>query len=121
MAALDPYGVTDELEDALLDVMVTRLESRAKHWFFRKVMREYLDVIEIDSVGTVLEVGCGTGVAARTIARRAGFTGRITGIDLSPYLLQAARRTKKAWASWSSFALEIREISTSPLTVSMPW
>ena len=33
MAALDPYGVTDELEDALLDVMVTRLEVRAKHSF----------------------------------------------------------------------------------------
>jgi ubiquinone/menaquinone biosynthesis C-methylase UbiE len=92
MAALDPYGVTDQLEDVLLDVMVTRLEGRAKHWFFRKVMREYLDVIEVDSMGAVLEVGCGTGVAARTIARREGFTGRVTGIDLSPYLVQAARR-----------------------------
>jgi SAM-dependent methyltransferase len=92
MAALDPYGVTDQLEDVLLDVMVTRLEGRAKHWFFRKVMREYLDAIEVDSMGAVLEVGCGTGVAARTIARREGFTGRVTGIDLSPYLVQAARR-----------------------------
>lgn len=92
MAALDPYGVTDELEDALLDVMITRLEARAKHWFFRKVMREYLDAIEIDAAGMVLEVGCGTGVAARTIARRASFTGRVMGIDLSPYLVQAARR-----------------------------
>ena len=92
MAALDPYGVTDELEDALLDVMVTRLEVRAKHSFFRKVMREYLDAIEIDAAGTVLEVGCGTGVAARTIVRRASFAGRVMGIDLSPYLVEAATR-----------------------------
>jgi SAM-dependent methyltransferase len=31
-------------------------------------------------------------VAARTIARRANFSGRVTGIDLSPYLVKAARR-----------------------------
>ena len=92
MAALDPYGVTDELEDVLLDVMVTRLEVRAKHWFFQKVMREYLDAIEVDSADTVLDMGCGTGVAAREIARRANFSGRVTGVDLSPYLIQAAGR-----------------------------
>jgi ubiquinone/menaquinone biosynthesis C-methylase UbiE len=31
-------------------------------------------------------------VAARTIARRADFSGRVTGIDLSPYLVEAAKR-----------------------------
>ncbi len=43
MEALDPYRVTDRLEDVLLDVMVSRLEARGKHWFFQKVLGEYLD------------------------------------------------------------------------------
>ncbi len=90
--ALDPYRITDKLEDALLDVMVSRLEVRGNHWFFQKVLGEYLDAMDIDSASTVLDMGCGTGVAARTIARRANFSGRVTGIDLSPYLVEAAKR-----------------------------
>src|ERR671920_124943 len=72
--------------------MVSRLEVRGKHWFFQKVLREYLDAMAVDSAETVLDLGCGTGVAARTIARRADFSGSLTGIDLSPYLVEAARR-----------------------------
>jgi ubiquinone/menaquinone biosynthesis C-methylase UbiE len=72
--------------------MVSRLEARGDQWFFQSVLREYLDVMEIDSASTVLDVGCGTGVAARTIARRANFSGRVTGIDLSLYLIDAAKR-----------------------------
>jgi ubiquinone/menaquinone biosynthesis C-methylase UbiE len=90
--ALDPFRITDKLEDVLLDVMVSRLEVRGSHWFFQKVLREYLDAMDIDSASTVLDMGCGTGVAARTIARRADFSGRVTGIDLSPYLVNAAKR-----------------------------
>ena len=92
MGALDPYRITDELEDALLDVMVSRLEARGNHWFFQKVLREYLDAMDIDAASTVLDMGCGTGVAARTVARRANFSGRVTGVDLSPYLVEAAKR-----------------------------
>jgi ubiquinone/menaquinone biosynthesis C-methylase UbiE len=90
--AVDPFRITDKLEDPLLEVMVSRLEVRGKHWFFQKVLRDYLDAMDIDSAETVLDMGCGTGVAARTIARRAFFSGRVTGIDLSPYLVEAARR-----------------------------
>ena len=31
-------------------------------------------------------MGCGTGVATRAVASRQGFSGKIKGIDLSPYL-----------------------------------
>jgi ubiquinone/menaquinone biosynthesis C-methylase UbiE len=92
MGALDPYRITDKLEQLLLDVMVSRLEARGEHWFFQKVLREYLDAMDIDSANTVLDMGCGTGVAARTIARRANFSAMVTGIDLSPYLVEAAKR-----------------------------
>lgn len=92
MEASDPYRITDKLEEVLLDLMVSRLEARGEHWFFQKVLRDYLDALDIDSASTVLDMGCGTGVAARTIARRASFSGRVTGIDLSPYLVEAAKR-----------------------------
>jgi ubiquinone/menaquinone biosynthesis C-methylase UbiE len=95
MGALDPYRITDKLQDPLLDVMVSRLEARGDHWFFQNVLREYLDAMDIDSANTVLDMGCGTGVAARTIARRANFSGTVTGIDLSRYLIEAAKRLAK--------------------------
>ena len=77
--ALDPYRITDKLEDKLLDVMVSRLEARGNHWFFQNVLREYLDAMDIDSANTVLDMGCGTGVAARTVARRANSQARLQG------------------------------------------
>jgi ubiquinone/menaquinone biosynthesis C-methylase UbiE len=91
MGASDPFRITDQLEDIVLDVMVSRLEVRGRHRFFQDVMQEYLDAMDIDSAGSVLDIGCGTGVVARAIARRDRFSGRVTGIDLSPYLVRAAR------------------------------
>jgi ubiquinone/menaquinone biosynthesis C-methylase UbiE len=52
--------------------------------------KKYLDAMHIDEAQKVLDMGCGTGVASRSIAHRPAFAGRITGIDLSPYLTQVA-------------------------------
>ncbi len=92
MGTIDVYRITSELDDATLDVMVTRLEERGRHPRFAEMMGEYLDAMGIDSAGSVLDLGCGTGVAARTIARRPEFSGRVTGIDRSPHLIAAADR-----------------------------
>jgi ubiquinone/menaquinone biosynthesis C-methylase UbiE len=92
MGTVDVYRITDRLDDPTLEVLVTRLESRGKHQRFTAMMHEYFDAMNIDSARAVLDLGCGTGVAARAIARRKGFTGRITGIDVSPYLIAAAKR-----------------------------
>ena len=70
MSTVDVYRVTDKLDDLTLDVVVTRLEARGKHPRFIAMMNEYLDAMDIDSAKTVLDIGCGTGVAARAIARR---------------------------------------------------
>lgn len=92
MSTVDVYRVTDKLDDLTLDVVVTRLEARGKHPRFIAMMNQYLDAMGIDSAKTVLDIGCGTGVAARAIAQRRGFAGQVTGIDISPYLVAAARR-----------------------------
>jgi|GEM_PF-654223 len=41
---------------------------------------------------SVLEIGCGTGVVARELARLAGDRGRVLGLDVSPELLEVARQ-----------------------------
>jgi ubiquinone/menaquinone biosynthesis C-methylase UbiE len=87
---MDPYSNTDEIDDAILDVVATRLEARGNHPFFQSSLHEYLDTMAIDSAASVLDLGCGTGVASRAIAGRAGFSGAVTGIDLSPYLVARA-------------------------------
>jgi len=92
MPTLDPYRITNELDETILDVVVTRLEARGKHPLFDGMLRDYLDAMDIDNASSVLDMGCGTGVASRHLARRAGFSGEILGIDLSPYLAETAKK-----------------------------
>lgn len=92
MSSVDPFGRTDKLDDDILEALVVRFEARGKHPLFSKMLQEYLDAMQIDRAGAVLDMGCGTGLAARAIAHRAAFSGRIVGVDLSPYLVMAAER-----------------------------
>ncbi|MGX1261746.1 methyltransferase domain-containing protein [Sinorhizobium fredii] len=91
-AALDPFRITDKLDENTLDVMIGRLEVRGHHPYFAKPLSDYLDRMEIDRRSAVLDLGCGTGIAARAIAARPGFEGTVLGIDRSDYLVHAARR-----------------------------
>ncbi|MDH4247788.1 MAG: methyltransferase domain-containing protein [Deltaproteobacteria bacterium] len=95
MGSGDPYNRTDKLEETLLEALVARLEARGKHHYFQKMMHEYFDMMEIDTKDDVLDMGCGTGVAARAVAARPGFSGKVLGIDKSPFLVQAAERISK--------------------------
>lgn len=92
MGTVDVYRITAQLDDPTLDVVITRLEARGKHPRFIEMMNEYLDAMDIDSCRAVLDLGCGTGVAARSIAKRQHFAGRITGLDISSYLVAEANR-----------------------------
>lgn len=117
MGTVDVYRITNELDGATLDVLVARLEARGKHPRLAEMMREYLDAMAIDSARSVLDLGCGTGVAARAIARRPGFSGRVTGIDRSPHLIAAATRladedgvgSKVEFRVGDSHSLELRD------------
>ena len=92
MASIDPYAATDKLDAALLEVIVTRLEARGKHPAFARMLQDYFDAMRIDGGRTVLDLGCGTGVAARAIARRPGFAGRVDRHRLSAALVETAVR-----------------------------
>lgn len=56
----------------------------------RRLAEAVLDVLPLPAGGAVLDCGCGTGALAGAIAARDG-AARITGVDLSPPFLAAAR------------------------------
>lgn len=95
MPTLDVYHITDRLDDDVLDVIVKRLETRGRHPVFQGMLNDYLNAMAIDSARTVIDMGCGTGVAGRQIAAREGFAGTVLGVDHSPYLIKSAERLAK--------------------------
>jgi SAM-dependent methyltransferase len=52
------------------------------------------DLAEIREGDRVLDVACGTGVAARAAADRLGASGSVVGLDLNPAMLEIAARTR---------------------------
>jgi len=123
MTSSDPYAETDRLDDSLLQVIVTRLEARGRHPAFDKMLNDYLNAMQIDTAKTVLDMGCGTGVAARAIARRSDFSGRVLGIDLSPALAQTATRlaADEGLHDRVNFARVIAADLISAMAPLMPW
>lgn len=109
----DVYSNTQALDKPILDAVATRLEERGKHPTFQRMLNEYLNSMKIDSVQSVLDLGCGTGFAAREIAVRSGFKGRVVGIDISPHLIDQA--TKLATDEGSSGRIEFRVGDTRKL------
>ena len=85
MASSDPWSKTDQMEDAVLDGMVTRLEARGNFKPFMKMLDEYLGAMEIDGKQEVLDMGCGTGIA-RKESRGAHYRSDFTDQDDEGYL-----------------------------------
>jgi len=87
----DPYMKITEQPEQLLAGLSAVLEMRAAEpeqtAIRTKVMMEALDGLK-DAV--VLEVGCGTGAVARSIATLPG-VAKVIGVDPSPFFLDKAR------------------------------
>jgi SAM-dependent methyltransferase len=76
--------------------LVGRLELRGKSQEEIEARAAYLDLLDVKAGEHVLDIGCGSGVVTRDIARRVGPTGRVVGIDQSPQFLVAARELVQA-------------------------
>jgi ubiquinone/menaquinone biosynthesis C-methylase UbiE len=70
---------------------VAILEARGHAIGYLEMVRTLIEVAELRSGEAVLEVGCGSGVLARWLARRTAGRNRITGVDINPYLLREAK------------------------------
>jgi ubiquinone/menaquinone biosynthesis C-methylase UbiE len=69
---------------------VASLEERGRSGYMG-VVRALLDALAIRPGETILEVGCGSGVIMRELARRTEGANPLIGRDVSPYLLREAR------------------------------
>jgi SAM-dependent methyltransferase len=69
---------------------VASLEERGRSGYIG-VVRGLLDALAIMPGESVLEVGCGSGVIMRELARRTQGANRLIGRDMSPFLLREAR------------------------------
>jgi SAM-dependent methyltransferase len=83
LKAPDVYERTHQMDEATLAVMAERLEARGRHPFFARAIGEYMDHLALTGTEAIIDIGCGTGVAARAIARRPEVRGSITAIDIS--------------------------------------
>jgi ubiquinone/menaquinone biosynthesis C-methylase UbiE len=54
------------------------------------MVRSLIDEVDLQPGDSVLEVGCGTGVISRWLARRTSEKNKIVGVDINPYLLGEA-------------------------------
>jgi SAM-dependent methyltransferase len=87
--ALSARYCTVTLGGALLG-SVASLEERGRSGYMA-VVRALIDALRIVPGESVLEVGCGSGVIMRELARRTAGANPLIGRDMSPYLLREAR------------------------------
>ncbi len=90
---LSEHYCTISLGGPLLGIVGT-LEERGRSNYLVMV-RNVLDVVGIGPGEVVLEVGGGSGVVVREIARRTKGANRIIDVDINPYLLREAASLAK--------------------------
>ena len=71
--------------------MIGSLEARGHTAGYLGVVGKLMDVAQLAPGEVLLEVGCGSGVLDRWLARRTGGANRIVGVDINPFMLRQAR------------------------------
>lgn len=105
--AFDPYGKTHELSPEATQAIANRLEERGQVGFFVQMIDDYLAEMAVPHLSRVLDIGCGTGIAARRLASHPNFSGTILGIDRSAVLIETAKNkaSEEGLAEKISFAV----------------
>lgn len=86
----DPHRFVNDLDQDAHDKLIVRLESRARAPEFANLLNKYIDHLDVTPETKVLEIGCGTGVVLRTLAKKCGLKGNAFGIDQCDSFIDAA-------------------------------
>ena len=89
----DPWQQVDSSGE--VDRLIHILEERGAASELAELRIRWLEFAGVRPGYHVLDLGCGTGVVARDVARRVGEHGKVVGVDLSRRLIQEARRLAK--------------------------
>ncbi|MHB1093805.1 methyltransferase domain-containing protein [Thiobacillus sp.] len=92
MVVRDPHRFVNELDESARERLAARLESRARDDVFTRLLDNYVARLALPPLAEVLEVGCGTGVVLRALARRDDFTGRALGVDQCGHFIDTASK-----------------------------
>ena len=87
----DPYSDPDSQEAVTLEAMITRLEERGQHPRFASMVERYASSLPQDRPLKVLEIGCGTGVILRQVAKSLHPDSVLHGADISQSFLNKAQ------------------------------
>ena len=90
----DVHNLSHSLDQSTIDKLVTRLENRGRDIFFTKLRDRYLARLfeaYVTKSADFLELGSGTGVVLRALAKIEGFTGRIVGVDQSDKFVEKSK------------------------------
>lgn len=86
----DVWAAFTELDQATQERLASVLETRGADPQQQAMRRSFLANVAFPANARVLEVGCGTGVLTRTLARLPA-VGTVVGVDVAPSLLSKAR------------------------------
>ena len=81
-----------ELNIKELDEVAAAYEQMLVPALFKEWAHRLVDAAEVQQNQHVLDVACGTGILARTVAERVGPDGSVSGVDINPAMLSVARR-----------------------------
>ena len=90
-ANVDPFANINACDPDHLERLANILEIRGAQPRQTKMREACFNAAGLTKGMSVLEIGCGTGVVTRELARIAGRDGRVVGIDVSRALLNYAR------------------------------
>lgn len=111
----DVYRFINEADAATVEGLIKRLEFRATDARFNAMRDAYFDHLKLSDGARVLDLGCGTGVVARALARRTQGSVSLIAIDQSAPLIQAGR--ERALAEGVSEWIEFRVGDALQLTL----